>query len=81
MCAQLLAFATDELSLRVGQTLAGLLNATLVSASWLLPNPVDVFLFIGKCVSKISAQLIMSYPVFFCTQRRTHRISALLLRQ
>ena len=29
---QLLAFATDELSLRVGQTLAGLLNATLVSA-------------------------------------------------
>ena len=37
--AKLLAFATDELSLRVGQTLAGLLNATLVSrisvASWL----------------------------------------------
>ena len=31
MCLQLLAFATDELSLRVGQTLAGLLNATLVS--------------------------------------------------
>ncbi|EPT00708.1 hypothetical protein FOMPIDRAFT_150496 [Fomitopsis schrenkii] len=29
--ARLLAFATDELSLRVGQTLAGLLNATLVS--------------------------------------------------
>ncbi|KAF8841772.1 calcium proton exchanger [Paxillus ammoniavirescens] len=28
--AKLLAFATDELSLRVGQTLAGLLNATLV---------------------------------------------------
>jgi hypothetical protein len=27
---QLLAFATEELSLRVGQTLAGLLNATLV---------------------------------------------------
>ena len=34
MCAQLLAFATDELSLRVGQTLAGLLNATLVSDSF-----------------------------------------------
>ncbi|KAG1873021.1 calcium/proton exchanger [Suillus subalutaceus] len=31
--AKLLAFATDELSLRVGQTLAGLLNATLVSGS------------------------------------------------
>ncbi|GAW10023.1 Calcium proton exchanger [Lentinula edodes] len=28
--AKLLAFATDELSIRVGQTLAGLLNATLV---------------------------------------------------
>ena len=27
---QLLAFATDELSIRVGETLAGLLNATLV---------------------------------------------------
>ena len=27
---QLLAFATDELSMRVGQTLAGLMNATLV---------------------------------------------------
>jgi Ca2+/H+ antiporter len=25
-----LAFATDELSIRVGETLAGLLNATLV---------------------------------------------------
>ncbi|KAG6331104.1 hypothetical protein ID866_7985 [Astraeus odoratus] len=30
--AKLLAFATDELSLRVGQTLAGLMNATLVCA-------------------------------------------------
>ena len=28
--AKLLALATDELSMRVGQTLAGLLNATLV---------------------------------------------------
>ncbi|KAF7330512.1 hypothetical protein MVEN_02490700 [Mycena venus] len=31
--AKLLAFATDELSMRVGQTLAGLLNATLGNAS------------------------------------------------
>ncbi|KAL6299872.1 calcium/proton exchanger [Sparassis latifolia] len=30
--AKLLAFATDEMSLRVGQTLAGLLNATLIIA-------------------------------------------------
>ena len=29
---KMLAFATDELSCRVGQTLAGLLNATLVRA-------------------------------------------------
>jgi len=33
MCLQLLGFTTDELSLRVGQTLAGLLNVTLVSDS------------------------------------------------
>ena len=31
---QLLAFATDELSIRVGETLAGLLNATLVRTSF-----------------------------------------------
>ncbi|PBL03704.1 hypothetical protein ARMGADRAFT_1070209 [Armillaria gallica] len=31
--AKLLAFATDELSMRVGEILAGLLNATLVGAS------------------------------------------------
>jgi Ca2+:H+ antiporter len=30
--AKLLAFATDELSMRLGQTLAGLLNATLGNA-------------------------------------------------
>ncbi|SJL09589.1 uncharacterized protein ARMOST_12969 [Armillaria ostoyae] len=36
--AKLLAFATDELSLRVGQTLAGLLNATLVGASHIPPH-------------------------------------------
>ena len=39
---QMLAFATDELSIRVGETLAGLLNATLVrasfSASYFLPS-------------------------------------------
>ncbi|KAG6864379.1 hypothetical protein C0991_010030 [Blastosporella zonata] len=34
--AKLLAFATDELSMRVGQTLAGLLNATLGNANLLL---------------------------------------------
>ncbi|KAI6116866.1 Calcium/proton exchanger [Pisolithus croceorrhizus] len=34
--AKLLAFATDELSMRVGQTLAGLMNATLVCTLGLL---------------------------------------------
>lgn len=31
-CSQLLGFATEELSLRVGQTIGGLLNATLVGS-------------------------------------------------
>jgi len=35
---QLLAFATDELSIRVGETLAGLLNATLVRTSFPRPS-------------------------------------------
>ena len=34
--SQLLAFATDELSIRVGETLAGLLNATLVRTQFRL---------------------------------------------
>jgi Ca2+/H+ antiporter len=42
MFAQLLAFATDEISLRVGQTLAGLLNATLVSDSPVASYPLRV---------------------------------------
>ena len=33
---QLLAFVTDELSIRVGQTLAGLINVTLVRTSFRL---------------------------------------------
>ena len=39
MCVQLLAFATEEISLRVGQTLAGLLEVTLVS---------DLFRFLSR---------------------------------
>jgi hypothetical protein len=34
LAPQLFAFATDELSIRVGETLAGLLNATLVRPSF-----------------------------------------------
>ncbi|KAJ7619477.1 Calcium/proton exchanger [Roridomyces roridus] len=46
--AKLLAFATDELSLRVGQTLAGLLNATLGNAliGSILSN---LLLVLGMC--------------------------------
>jgi hypothetical protein len=36
---QLLAFATEELSIRVGETLAGLINATLVCTSFRLVFP------------------------------------------
>jgi hypothetical protein len=36
---QLLAVATDELSMRVGQTLAGLLNATLVRVQIAVQTP------------------------------------------
>lgn len=43
--AKLLAFATDELSLRVGQTLAGLLNATLGNAVELIVSVIAL----AKC--------------------------------
>ncbi|KAJ8592050.1 calcium/proton exchanger [Rhizopogon salebrosus TDB-379] len=43
--AQLLAFATDEISLRVGQTLAGLLNATLGNAVELIVSIIAL----AKC--------------------------------
>ncbi|KAG2133802.1 calcium proton exchanger [Suillus bovinus] len=43
--AKLLAFATDELSLRVGQTLAGLLNATLGNAVELIVSIIAL----AKC--------------------------------
>ena len=56
---QLLAFATDELSLRVGQTLAGLLNATLVSFDF-TPQPVlltKCAQLPGQCVSLFAAMI------------------------
>ena len=42
--AKLLGFATEELSLRVGQTLAGLMNATLVCVS-----PLDAMISRAHC--------------------------------
>lgn len=47
--AKLLAFATDELSLRVGQTLAGLLNATLGNAVELIVSIIAL----AKCQLRI----------------------------
>jgi len=55
--AKLLAFATDELSLRVGQTLAGLLNATLGNAVELIVS----ILALVKCELQIvSSSLVGS---------------------
>ncbi|KAJ7727286.1 Calcium/proton exchanger [Mycena maculata] len=55
--AKLLAFATDELSLRVGQTLAGLLNATLGNAVEL----IVAIIALTKCeLSIVQSSLIGS---------------------
>ena len=67
MHVQLLAFATDELSLRVGQTLAGFLNAILVSGLYYLAQLEDR-LFAGKCVSKIPVKSIILLHCFLAVQ-------------
>ncbi|KAL4064514.1 calcium proton exchanger [Scleroderma citrinum] len=55
--AKLLAFATDELSLRVGQTLAGLMNATLGNAVELIVSIIAL----TKCeLSIVQSSLIGS---------------------
>lgn len=55
--AKLLAFATDELSLRVGQTLAGLLNATLGNAVELIVSIIALL----KCeLSIVQSSLVGS---------------------
>jgi Ca2+:H+ antiporter len=55
--AKLLAFATDELSLRVGQTLAGLLNATLGNAVELIVSIIAL----AKCqLSIVQSSLVGS---------------------
>jgi len=55
--AKLLAFATDELSMRVGQTLAGLLNATLGNAVEL----IVAILALTKCqLAVVQSSLIGS---------------------
>ena len=50
--AKLLAFATDELSLQVGQTLAGLLNATFVGLIYTVSSThlTDAYLQGNACV-------------------------------
>ncbi|KAG9307906.1 Calcium/proton exchanger [Chiua virens] len=55
--AKLLAFATDELSLRVGQTLAGLMNATLGNAIELIISIIGL----TKCeLSIVQSSLVGS---------------------
>ncbi|KAG6330748.1 hypothetical protein ID866_8341 [Astraeus odoratus] len=55
--AKLLAFATDELSLRVGQTLAGLMNATLGNAVELIVSIIAL----TKCeLSIVQSSLVGS---------------------
>ncbi|KZT73155.1 calcium/proton exchanger [Daedalea quercina L-15889] len=58
--AKLLAFATDELSLRVGQTLAGLLNATLGNAVELIVAVVQSSL-VGSILSNLLLVLGMCF--------------------
>ncbi|EJF64654.1 calcium/proton exchanger [Dichomitus squalens LYAD-421 SS1] len=55
--AKLLAFATDELSMRVGQTLAGLLNATLGNAVELI---VAIIALVQCQLQVVQASLIGS---------------------
>ncbi|KAJ7865040.1 hypothetical protein B0H14DRAFT_2574167 [Mycena olivaceomarginata] len=60
--AKLLAFATDELSLRVGQTLTGLLNATLYASSTQLAR-------LGASVNK---KLLLARGVFLNACQSLH---------
>ena len=56
--ASLLSFATEELSVPLGQTLGGLLNATFGNAVELIVrlagNPLDVFLFANVVFRSVS---------------------------
>ena len=56
--AQLLTFATEELSFRLGQTLAGLLNATLVRSVTVTRIPAYTQLaLLGQCVRALYRRL------------------------
>ncbi|KAF7347467.1 Calcium/proton exchanger [Mycena venus] len=59
--AKLLAFATDELSMRVGQALAGLLNATVIIALWKCQLAVVQSSLIGSILSNLLLVLGMNF--------------------
>ncbi|KIY72360.1 calcium/proton exchanger [Cylindrobasidium torrendii FP15055 ss-10] len=59
--AKLLAFATDELSMRVGQTLAGLLNATLIIALTKCELDIVQSSLIGSILSNLLLVLGMCF--------------------
>lgn len=66
---QLLAFATDELSLRVGQTLAGLINATLVSTIDIFETPFHIFLFREMRKQILLVDPLIRLYLYFCQCR------------
>ncbi|KAF7349441.1 Calcium/proton exchanger [Mycena sanguinolenta] len=59
--AKLLAFATDELSLRVGQALAGLINATLGNVVELIVAIIALKKLIGSVLSNLLLVLGMCF--------------------
>ncbi|KIK93268.1 hypothetical protein PAXRUDRAFT_524599 [Paxillus rubicundulus Ve08.2h10] len=70
--AQLLAFATDELSLRAGQTLAGLLNATLGNAVELVVSIIaltkcELEIVQSSLVGSILSNLLLVLGMCFLT--------------
>jgi hypothetical protein len=81
LAPQLFAYATDELSIRVGETLAGLLNATLVRPSFSPSRSIGSLLFVGKHVSfsanlDCACDLIASAPCLFF--KHPHRVELIV---
>ncbi|KAF8557435.1 calcium/proton exchanger, partial [Imleria badia] len=62
--AQLLSFATEELSLRVGQTLAGLINATLIITLTKCQLTIVQSSLIGSILSNICKLLVLGTCFF-----------------
>ncbi|KAG7451115.1 calcium/proton exchanger [Guyanagaster necrorhizus] len=70
--AKLLAFATDELSMRVGQTLAGLLNATLIISLVKCQLQIVQSSLVGSILSNLRKRLCLLW-------RSSYRYEVLVL--